>query len=303
MLTPAIDAYLAIRRAAGFELRVVESLLRNFARFAAERDDSYVRSETAIAWAALAPSPAQRGRRMATVVIFARQAHAEDPQHEIPPAGVFDCHRSPYRPFIFSSDQIRQLLERTTQLRPIGSLRPWTYCTLFSLLAVTGLRISEALSLRFNDLTPDGLIVRKTKFRKSRLVPLHPSTELGLERYLKHRRQTGGADDHIFISLRGSALNYPTVVATFLTLVRELGLHPGPGRKGPRIHDLRHTFAVRALETCPKGRAEVSQHMLALSTYLGHAKLESTYLYLHTTPHLLSHIADDCEHFFRGATR
>lgn len=302
MLTPAIDAYLAIRRAAGFELRVGESLLRHFARFAVERGDSYVCSETAIAWAALAPSPAQRGRRMETVIIFARHVHAEDPRHEIPPTGVFDCHRPPYRPFIFTPEQIQQFLERTIQLRPIGSLRPWTYCTLFSLLAVTGLRISEALSLRFNDLTPDGLIVRETKFRKSRLVPLHSSTEVGLERYLKHRRQTGGADDRIFISLRGSALNYPTVVATFLALVRELGLHPGPGQKGPRLHDLRHTFAVRALETCPKGHAEVSQHMLALSTYLGHAKLESTYVYLHTTPHLLSHIADDCEHFFRGET-
>ena len=302
MLTQAIDAYLAIRRAAGFELRVVESLLRNFARFAAERGESHVRSKTAIEWAALGPTPAQRGRRMETLIIFARHIYAEDPRHEIPPAGLFDRRRPAYRPFIFTPDQIRQLLVYAARLRPAGSLRPWTYCTLFALLAVTGLRISEALALQFDDLTVDGLIVRETKFRKSRLVPLHPSTEAGLERYLERRRRMGGADDHVFVSLRGCALRYPTVVATFLALVREIGLHPGPGQKGPRLHDLRHSLAVRVLEACPKGRAEVSQHMLALSTYLGHAKLESTYVYLHTTPHLLSHIAEDCESLFEEKT-
>jgi integrase len=303
MLTNAIDAYLAIRRAAGFELRVTESLLRNYARFAAERDECHVCTRTAIEWAALAPSPHQRARRLEVVTIFSRHVQAEDPRHEVPPTGVFDRRRPPYRPFLYTPDQIRQLLEKAATLGPAGSLRPWTYTTLFSLLAVTGLRISEAIALCLQDLTENGLVIRETKFRKSRLVPLHPSTDAALARYLEQRTRMGAADEHVFISLRGRALNYPTVVATFLSLVRAIGLHPGPGQRGPRLHDLRHAFAVRALEACPHGRAEAAQHMLALATYLGHAKLESTYVYLHTTPHLLSHIADAYENLLHGGPR
>ena len=300
MLMLAIDTYLAIRRAAGFQLRVPEVLLRNYARFAAERGESHVCSQTALEWATLAPSSAQRGRRLEVVRIFARHVQAEDARHEIPPA-VFSARRLPYKPFIFTLTQIQLVLACAAQLPPTGSLRPWTFSTLFSLLAVTGLRISEALALRIDDLMPDGLLIRQTKFRKSRLLPLHPSTHAGLEGYVERRQRFGGGDDHVFIALHRRALRYPTVVATFLMIVRELGLHPGPGQPGPRLHDLRHTWAVRALEACPSGYDQVSQHILALSTYLGHAKLASTFVYLHTTPELLADIADRCEHFFQGA--
>jgi integrase len=103
----------------------------------------------------------------------------------------------------------------------------------------------------------------------------------------------------VFVSLRGRPSIYPTVNAVFLALVRGIGMHPGPGQRGPRIHDLRHTFAVRALEACPTDRLQVAAHMLALSTYMGHAKLASTYWYLHATPHLLADLADACESFMR----
>lgn len=106
----------------------------------------------------------------------------------------------------------------------------------------------------------------------------------------------------MFVSLRARPLTYPTVNAAFLALVRSIGQRRGPGHRGPRIHDLRHTFAVRALEACPTDRLQVAAHMLALSTYLGHAKLVSTYWYLHATPHLLVDIADACEGFTRGDT-
>jgi integrase len=300
MLTQAINNYLAIRRAAGFQLEVTESLLRNYARFAAERGETLVRSETVLTWAALAPSPPQRSRRLEVVTIFARHVHAEDPRHDIPPKGVFSACRPPYRPFIYTPDQINELLERAAQLPPVSSLRPWTYFTLFALLSVTGLRISEALNLHFDDVTPDGLLILETKFHKSRLVPLHPSAQAGLERYLERRRCLGGGDDHIFISLRRRALSYPVVVATFLAILRTIGLHPGPGQRGPRLHDLRHTWAVRALEVCPPGYDRVGQNILAVATYLGHAKLISTYTYLHTTPQLLATIADQCERFGQG---
>jgi integrase/recombinase XerD len=299
MMTPLLDDYMALRRAAGFQLRVQEVHLRNFVKFATERGDAFVRTQTALDWAALAPSASQRGNRLDVVRIFARFARIEDSRHEVPPVGVFSSRRLPYRPFIFTADQIRSVLEYAARLPP-GSLRPWTYCTLFSLLAVTGMRISEALALRFDDITPDGLLIRKTKFQKSRLVPLHPTTQAGLDRYLQRRRHFGGDDDHVFISLRYRPPHYATVLATFLQAVRDIGLHPGPGQRGPRLHDLRHSWAVAALEACPFGHDQVNQHVLGVSTYLGHAKLASTYVYLHTTPHLLADIAARCERVADG---
>jgi len=301
MLMPAIDAYLAIRRAAGFRLRVTEGFLRNYARFATAHGDTHVRTQTALEWAALAPSASQRGRRLEAVRILARHLQAEDVQHEVPPQGVFPRQQLAYRPFIFTAVQIGQLLEQAARLPPADSLRPWTYCTLFSLLAVTGLRISEALALRFDDVTADGLVIRTTKFHKSRLVPVHPSTQAGLERYLERRRRLGGDDDHVFISMRRRVLRYSTVLWTFRTLTREIGLDPARPGPQPRIHDLRHSWAVRALENCPPGYDYVRQHVLAVSTYLGHVKLTGTFAYLHTTPQLLADIADRCEAFAKGA--
>lgn len=300
MLTDTIDAYLAVRRAAGFQLHMSEVLLRHFASFAAAHGDTYVTTPRAIAWAGQAPSSHQRCRRLDTVRIFARHARAEDPRHEIPPEHVFPRFRPPFLPFVFSADQTRRLLVAASELLPSGSLRPWTYCTLFSLLAVTGLRISEALALRLDDITADGLVIRETKFRKSRLVPLHPSSDTALRDYVARRAAVAGACDHVFVSLRSRPLFYQTVNAVFLAIVRRLGLHPGPGHRGPRIHDLRHSFAVRALESSPLDRHRVAAHMLALSTYMGHAKLVSTYWYLHATPHLLADVSDACEGFVQG---
>ena len=249
MLTQTIDRYLAVRRAAGFQLRTTEGFLRCYARFAAERGEVHVRAQTALDWAALAPSASQRGRRLEALAIFAQHAQAEDRQHEAPPREVFRRQRLLYRPFIFTENQIRQLLEQAALLPPAGSLRPWTYCTLFSLLAITGLRISEALALRFEDITVDGLLIRQTKFHKSRLVPLHPSAHAGLERYLRRRRSRGGADDHVFISRRGRALGYQTALETFRLLIRQIGLQPDPGQQSPRprIHDLRHYSGNRII--------------------------------------------------------
>lgn len=302
-MTDAIESYLALRRSVGFQLRVVEGLLLGFARFAAQLGEKHVVSRSAINWAALGPTPHQRAKRLDAVRIFARHVRAEDPRHEIPPESVFPRRRPPFLPIVLSDKQLNRLLVAAALLPPVGSLRPWTYCTMFSLLVVTGLRISEALGLRLSDITPDGLVIRETKFRKSRLVPLHRSAVAGLEAYFRRRRQVAGGDDHVFVSLRGRVLSYPTVNVVFLTLVRSLGLHPGPGLRGTRIHDLRHAFAIRALENCRADRNRIDQHILALSTYMGHAKLASTYWYLHATPVLLTDVADTAEAFAQGAAR
>jgi integrase len=302
MLTGAIDSYVEVRRAAGFELTVDEGLLRNFARFAAARAETHVRRASAIAWAAHAPSPSQRERRLGMVRRFVDHARAEDPAHEPVPRYVFAHHRTRPVPYVFSATELHQLLDATARLRPKGSLRPLTYYTLFGLLAATGLRSSEARQLALADVTPDGLVIRKTKFRKSRLVPVHETTAAALARYLDQRHAVGGADDHVFISTLGQALTSAMVNGTFHFLLRFVSLHSHPGQRAPRIHGLRHQFAARALERCPGGREHVARHVLALSTYLGHAHVADTYWYLQATPHLMTGIADACEAFLHGGT-
>ena len=300
MLMEAIDGYLALRRAAGYELEVPEYLLRSFARFACVRGETHVGSQTAIEWASQAPSLNQRDHRLNTVRRFARHVQVEDRRHEVPPRGVFGPLQKRRRPFIFTSENVNRLLQAATQLGPSGSLRPHTYSTLFALLVTTGLRISEALSLTFDDLTPEGLMIRNTKFNKSRLVPLHETVQAGLAKYLSRRRPLAGGDDHLFISLRGKVLDRSAVQWTFRRILPSIGLDPAPAGRRPRIHDLRHTYACRTLEACPQGRENISQHMRALSTYLGHAKISDTYWYLEATPYLMQTIAKASESHWKG---
>ena len=171
-----------------------------------------------------------------------------------------------------SPDQIRELIDAAAQ-SGYRTLRRDTYHTLFALLACTGLRVSEAIRLQFQDLTPDGLVIRKTKFCKSRFVPLHPTAQAGLERYLQQRYPYAPAEDHVFVSLRRKPLLLTDVSAAFQTAARAIGLPDRPKRLRPTPHSLRHTFAVRALQTCPDGRDDITQHMVALSTYLGHGRV------------------------------
>jgi integrase/recombinase XerD len=298
MLNQLVDSYLDLRRSTGFGMKVQEYLLHDFAAFAAQRCETHIRTRTAIEWAARAPSEGQRANRLGILRVFARFAHAEDAHHEVPCERVFVRRRIRYRPFIFTSDQLQELLVRASKIPPTGSIRPWTFTTLFSLLAVTGLRISEALNLRLHDISDDGLVIQQTKFLKSRLVPLHPTAMAGLERYLERRGIA--QDDYLFVSLRGRRIRYSGIVTVFLRLVRAMGIHPGPGQPGPRIHDLRHGFAIRVLESCPGDRTVVDANVVALMTYMGHGQIDSTYWYLHATPHMLAQISQIAEASGKG---
>lgn len=303
MLSDDCTRYVELRRAMGFKFRLQSCLLRNFVAFAEARGDAYVRTKTVLAWAAEAPSATQRRERLLVVRRFAHQMQAEDERYEVPPAQVFGRPKRTRRvPYIYTPEEIRGLLNAAAELTPKDSIRPATYVNLFALIASTGLRISEALALQLDDITPAGLIIRHTKFRKSRLVPLHTTAERGIERYLALRRRVGGgADRSVFVSLWGSGLSYSTVYPVFLNLMRSIGLRGSPGSPGPCIHDLRHTFAVRALEqSSAVGSEEVAQHILALSTYLGHAHPSDTYWYLQATPKLLEGISKAGEELFNG---
>ncbi|MBT6502267.1 MAG: tyrosine-type recombinase/integrase [Deltaproteobacteria bacterium] len=299
MLTQTVESYLEVRRACGFKLKSDGSLLRSFAIYSEERGKHHVCSETAIEWAGLAQSVHTRARRLGQVIRFARHVRAEDQSHELPPAVYGSEQKQRPTPYIFSQDEIRGLVQATSQ-SGYPTLRRQTYATFFSLLACTGLRGSEAIRLRFGDLTLDGLVIRNSKFRKSRLVPLHKTAQAGLERYLKLRRPYAPFDDHVFISLRRKPLRIEDVDTAFKTAVSKIGLKRGPGLPRPTPHSLRHTFAVRALETCPDNRDLITKHMLALSTYLGHSSVSYTYWYLEATPHLMRNIAESSENFIRG---
>jgi integrase len=185
-------------------------------------------------------------------------------------------------------------------LPPKGTVNPHTYCHLFGLLAATGLRISEALALQRQDLTDDGLVIRYAKFDKRRLVPIHATTRQALKDYVAIRNRLGGDGDDLFVVESGRAPNRATVCRIFLLLARQLGFRRAPGTSGPRLHDLRHTFAARSLEACAHDRRAVGHHMAALSTYLGHTDIAHTYWYLQATPVLLHNIAEANEALFQG---
>jgi integrase/recombinase XerD len=299
MLARAVQSYLSVRRAAGYCLRDVELHLRSFAAYSDAKGQRHVNSQTAIEWARQAPSVHSRPRRLADVARFARYMQAEDGRHEVPPA-VFGRERRPRpAPYILSAEQIFQIIRLATQ-SGYRTLRRQTYSTLFALLSCTGLRVSEAIRLRYDDITPDGLVIRSSKFRKSRLVPLHETARAGLEGYLQQRRHYAPFDDHLFISLRRKPLLIKDVDTAFRTVADKMGLPRGRGQRRPTPHSLRHAFAVRALQTCPDGRDHITQHMLMLSTYLGHSNAALTYWYLEAVPELMRSIAESCEAYVAG---
>jgi integrase len=295
----AIESYLAVRRATGFTLSNTEYLLRGFAAFTADQRQTHIQTATTIAWASLAKSVAQRHTRYQTVCRFAQYLRVEDSRHESPPENHFGYRKTRRVPRIYSRDEIADLVLAATRLPSSDSLQPETYAALISLLAATGLRISEALHLLVSDITPNGLLIRRTKFQKTRLVPLHDTAVTGLGRYLLRRQERRRGGDHVFVSDEGQPLVYWKVHGVFRTLLKSAGFRPSGGR-WPRIHDLRHTFAVRALESSPTGRQRIGQHMLALATYMGHVNIDSTYWYLETTPELLRDIAVVVENFVQG---
>ena len=196
--------------------------------------------------------------------------------------------------------QVRAIMQAALDLPPKDKISPHTYHYLFGLLAATGLRISEALALQRDDLVEDGLLIRNGKFGKQRLLPLQPSTRQALETYLAIRKTLGAIGDDLFITTRGRAPHQTAVHIVFVRLTRKLGFRGPTGTPGMRLHDLRHSFAVRSLESCPRDREAVAHHMASLSAYLGHADIASTYWYLEATPVLLRDIAAAGERLYLG---
>ena len=298
-----VEAYLVARRRLGFQLRVEGGELLRFARFAdASGHRGPVAVELALRWAQTAERSTRlyRARRIETVRCFARHQALLEPATEIPPARILGPAHRRTQPHIYSQDEITRLLTHAARLRSRKGLRARTYVAILSLLACTGLRISEALRLQLIDVDLDAglLTVRETKFNKSRLVPLHASASAALRGYVAHRDrvQPRWPGASLFISEAGRRLAYTTVRTTFRELADRVVVRV-PGRRRPRLHDLRHTFACRCLLRWIREGVDVHERIAALSTYLGHAKVSDTYWYLTGVPELMAITASRFELF------
>lgn len=294
MLIAHVERYIALRQRLGFKLREVSINLHAFAKFAVARGDTHVRVSTAVDWASEASSPNVRHTRLRDVAQFAHFLHAENPIHEVP-VNRFHFSKRRRLPYIYAPEELAQLVAAADGLCLTYPLRREVYATMFGLIAATGLRVSEALNLRLDDVMPDGTLrIQRAKFGKSRLVPLHPTAANALNRYLKARCRLAVTDDHLFLSAGGRRIASSTVGYTFHQLRRLAGIAPVRTRQ-PRIVDLRHTFATRALEQCSTRREVVARHFVALATYMGHTDISNTYWYLEATSQLMTDIAAAAE--------
>jgi len=292
-LQKALNEYLAVRRALGFKLEKQGRILENFVDFLQRQGAAFITRDLAVHWAMDSPhgSPAWWASRLEAVRGFAKYRAGADPRTQIPLPGLLPHRYRRKSPYVYSDGEIRRLIGAAQQLRSPRGLRATAFSTLFGLLAVAGLRISECLNLDRSDVDlAEGILqIRQSKFGKTRLVPLHPSSRGALKHYaaLRDRVFPRPKDTRFFVSERGTRLSGSHVHTVFLKLSRRIGLRSPTALHGPRIHDFRHQFAVSALERLYRTGANVERHLPALAAYLGHVDVVSTYWYLTATPELL----------------
>jgi len=295
-ITPQLDRYLSVRRSLGYDLRTDERVLRRFARFADQDGAPHIDTALFLRWDASLPKAgtSTRSARLGKVRLFAQWLSGIDPAHEVPPRGLLPDRSGRQRPHIYSEAEIASIIAAARALPSIYGLRGLTCSTLFGLIAVTGLRISEALALDDDDLDAgDGVLrVRRGKLGKERLLPLDPTMVARLADYTAERdRLLGCAPDAFFVTSKGTRLTDCSARYNFAQACQQIGLraHQQYCRhgRGPRIHDLRHTFAVRTMINWYRTGKDPAREMIRLTTYLGHSDSDNTFWYLEAAPELL----------------
>jgi integrase/recombinase XerD len=293
LLRQSLTDYLTMRRALGFELYRPGKALENFVRFAENQGASVITTALAMRWATL-PSddtPATWAVRLALVRRFARYCSAIDPKTEVPAEGLLPHRYRRKPPYIYNDNEIHRLMRAAHRLTVQRGLHPLTYETLLGLLATTGMRIGEALALDSSDvdLAIGILKIRNTKFGKTRYVPIHSSTRLALRRYRQRRDECFSSQmtTAFFVNEQGTRLSYGSVTKLWHQLLTKTDIRIPEGQRRPRIHDLRHTFAVRTLLRWYRTGIDVDAHLPRLSTYLGHVHVTDTYWYLSAVPELM----------------
>ncbi len=294
-LRQALDEYIALRRHLGFHLRLPARLLRNFVAFVEANEATYITTELAVRWATQPrdAQPATWASRLGMVRRFASWCSGTDPRTQIPPQGLIPYHYYRTPPYIYSDDEIDRLIRAASKLPSSNGLKASSYATLFGLLAVTGMRVNEALMLDCEDVDLEAAIlsIRRTKFGKSRLVPVHSSTGNALKHYAELRARVfpRSPTRAFFLSERGTRITEWSARYTFAKVSQQVGLRAaakGHGR-GPRIHDMRHRFAAHTLIAWYRAGVDVERELPKLATYLGHVHVNETYWYLEAVPELL----------------
>lgn len=288
-----LEDYLHLRHALGHDLADAGRVLPSLVAHLQAHGLRTVTVEAALAWAQHCPtgtSVSGPSRRMTAARGFARYLAGIEPDTQVPPLGLIPSRQRWRPPFIYTPTDIDAIFGQA-QASIVSPLRAATYQTLIGLLVVTGLRIGEAIKLDRGDIDWDQgvLLIRESKFGKSRLVPLHPSSMRALTVHARLRQQLRPrpGEASFFLSLTGKRLCYPVVQDTFRQLINNAGIGtdaPSP----PRLHDLRHTFAVRTLLGWYRSDEDVQAKIPSLSTYLGHREPASTYWYLSAAPELLA---------------
>jgi integrase/recombinase XerD len=292
-LQNAIEDYIALRRSLGFKLDDMATDLTKFASFLEQKAAPYITTALALEWAMQSTDhlPSHWARQLGFVRVFARHWSATDPRTEIPPAGLLPFRAQRARPYLYTEQEIQRLLAAAKSLSPASGLRPWTYHCLFGLLAVSGLRISEAIKLERQDVDfyQGVLTIRQTKFNKNRLIPLHNSTRDVLSEYAEHRDRLvpNPSSSCFLLNDCGRCLERSAVRRTFYDLSRQIGLRGPADHTGPRIHDFRHRFALNTLIQWYRAGEDIERRLPVLSTFLGHAHVADTYWYLSIHPELM----------------
>jgi integrase/recombinase XerD len=297
----ATDDYLELRRSVGFRLDRHEIHLREFVAFLKEHDAARVTTRLALQFATRHAGHGRKTQagRLSVARGFARYLLGVDPRTEVPPPGLWPARSARAKPYLYTTAEIRRLLKAARGCDSVyHPLRPWNLHCIIGLLTVTGMRISEVLNLRPEDIDWEQrvLTVRKTKFGKTRLVPLHASTIKMLAAFARRREREVARREHkhrrkafhFFFSKRGQRYDASYIHRVFCELSREIGLRAAGAPHGPRLHDFRHRFAVETLVRWYRSGARVECCLPILSTYLGHTQVSHTYWYLSCTPALMA---------------
>lgn len=296
-LDTQLTAYLSLREALGFQMRAEQLLLSKFVEFVkAQASTDPIPMQLVLEWAC--QESAHRGpngaaRRLSIARRFLLYLQASAPDTNVPDLGLLPSPRRP-TPYLFTTTQLMALSEAAQASRPRGSLRPHTLSTLIGLLASTGLRIGEAIRLQVDHVKLEEVLpqlhILETKFHKSRIVPLHPSTAAHLRHYTEQRAHLhyDGLSDAFFVSEQGDHLKYLALHNWFARLCQRLAIKPTDGGRAPCLTSFRHTFAVTRLQHWYQQGLDVQALLPHLSVYLGHVKPQESYWYLTSVPELLS---------------
>jgi len=293
----ALTQYIAVRRALGTQLREPAVTLGHFVEFLKREGAEFITTNLAIRWAQ-EPQHAQRAtwaRRLTMVRRFAAWLSVFDPRTEVPPKRLLNARHRRNKPYIFTDQEIERLMAEAARLPSPKGLRALTHVTLIGLLVATGLRPGEALALdlRDVDLQSGILAIRDTKFGKSRFVPIQGSACAALACYVERRNEVCGRRpvDGFFVSESGTRLGDYAARRTFAKVSRAIGLRAAAGGRrigrGPRLQDMRHTFATRKLIDWYRAGLDVERELPKLTTYLGHVDVSHTYWYIQAVPELL----------------